>query len=412
METNNDIDFKVLWVEDEPGNVEGLKMIADEYRIALDQCPNWEEAERRLMISFNEYTAIILDAFCPLKKSETAPNKDFLGDVMTRLSRIFGEKHKLIPWYVLSAGTMNNFDVVVQLINTNERRQMLPEWGKLVYSKTDDTEVKELFDNIYKVGKNMAVNTVLYRHSEVFKYVGEGLTINSVDARNILLRILSALYNPEDNLNFEYEGNPLRKVVEFLFRSANSYGLLPDACFKKGANVNLQESSKFMAGQVATVYSESNEATGQIRYGSPKEAVFTEEIAGIVRNILNFTSAESHTKEDGPYRIPAEKKDLFFSYVLQVCHVIRFYGQYCTTHKDVEVNKRKHISLIYSQYEGKEGIIKYDEYLKILHIGDCMVSGSPDTLVGKKVRLKEVRINSKENFFEIYPYFAKYNKMN
>lgn len=414
MDNNNDILYKALWVEDEPDNVEGLQMIADELHVKLDPCPNWEEAERRLMIGFNEYTAIILDAFCPLNKSEKVPNENFLGHVMIRLSRIFGEKQKFIPWYVLSAGTMKNFDVVVQLINTYERKQLKPEWGKLVYSKNDGKDVNELFENICKVGQNMTINTVLLRHFNVFKYVGDGLTINSVNARNILLKMLSALYNPEDNLNFEYEGNPLRKVVEYLFRSANGYGLLPDECFKNigtERSVILQESSKFMAGQTATVYSNENNVIGQIRYGFPDEAIFSKEIADIIHNILDFTSSESHTKQNEPYRIPADKKDLFFSYVLQLCHVIHYYGQFVEVHNDIGINKRKHIRLDYSQYEGKEGVIEYDEHIKHLHVGDCMVSGNSDTLVGKKVRLKEVKTNSKANAFEIYPYFAKYDKI-
>lgn len=410
---DNSILYKALWVEDEPGNVESLQMMADEQGIELDQCPNWEEAERRLMVSFNEYTAIILDAFCPLSNSEKVANESFLGHVMIRLSRIFGEKHKFIPWYVLSAKTMSNFNVVIQLINTYEREQLKPEWGKLVYSKTNDTEVKELFDNICRVGPNMTVNTVLCRHFDVFKYVGDGLIINSVNARNILLKMLSALYNPEENLNFEYEGNPLRKVLEYLFRSAKSYGLLPDECFKhEGNNVVLQESSKYMAGQTAVIYSDSNTVEGQIRYGIPNESIFTKDIASVIQNMLNFTSADSHTKADEPYCISTEKKDLFFGYVLQLCHVIRFYGQFVETHSNVDINKQKQTRLNCQQYEGQEGVIEYDEHVNLLHVGDCMVTGNANILVGRKVKLKSVTTNSNASVFDIYPYFAKYDKVN
>jgi uncharacterized protein YggL (DUF469 family) len=47
-----------------------------------------------------------------------------------------------------------------------------------------------------------------------------------------MLKMLSALYYPEENLNFVYEGNPLRKVLEYIFHIANKYGLLPDDCIE------------------------------------------------------------------------------------------------------------------------------------------------------------------------------------
>ena len=55
----DNITYKVLWVDDDPSIVEGYQNTADEYFIELDHSPNWEDAERKLMISFNEYSAIM-----------------------------------------------------------------------------------------------------------------------------------------------------------------------------------------------------------------------------------------------------------------------------------------------------------------------------------------------------------------
>ena len=95
--------YKVLWVEDDLSIIRGYQITAESKDIELDVATNWEEAEEKLRINFNEYSAIILDAQCKIKKADTVASKLFLGHVSVRISRIFGEKHKFIPWYVLSA---------------------------------------------------------------------------------------------------------------------------------------------------------------------------------------------------------------------------------------------------------------------------------------------------------------------
>lgn len=232
--------YKVLWVEDDLSIIESYQITAEAKDIELDVATNWEEAEKKLRINFNEYSAIILDAQCKIKKDDKVASKLFLGHASVRLSRIFGEKHKFIPWYVLSAGTMDDFGVVLELINTEERQSFNSLWGPLKYIKAAEFEFdgkkipqeEVLFDNIKRVSSTTGINTVLFRHAEVFKYLGEGRIFDFIKARTYMLKMLSALYYPEENLNFVYEGNPLRKVLEYIFHTANKFGLLPDECIE------------------------------------------------------------------------------------------------------------------------------------------------------------------------------------
>ncbi len=330
--------YKVLWVEDDESITESYWFKAYTKGIELDVTTNWEEAEEKLRINFNEYTAIILDAHCKIKKDDNVASKNFLGHASVRLSRIFGEKHKFIPWYVLSAGTMDDFGVVLELINTEERKNFDSLWGPLRYIKAVDEEV--LFDNIKKVSSNTSINTVLFRHAEVFKYLGEGRIFDYVNARIYMLKMLSALYYPEENLNFEYEGNPLRKVLEYIFRGANRYGLLPDDCFDTNGNIVLLDASRYMAGLEINVY-DGRTVKHKVRYGESGESIFNPEITMFVRNILNFSNSDSHTNEDDPYVIEENKKEIFFGYVLQLCHVIKWLGKYIEDNPDKEVNKSK-----------------------------------------------------------------------
>lgn len=353
---NEDTFYKVLWVEDDLSVIQGYQITAEAKDIDLDVAPNWEEAEEKLRINFNEYSAIILDAQCKIKKEDTVASKLFLGHASVRLSRIFGEKHKFIPWYVLSAGTMEDFGVVLELINTEERQNFDSLWGSLKYIKAAKRKVGEemideeeiLFDNIKRVASSTGINTVLFRHSDVFKYLGEERVFGYVKARTYMLKMLSALYYPEENLNFVYEGNPLRKVIEYIFRGANKYGLLPNDCFEANGNIRLLDASRFMAGKECNVY-EDRKIIYKVRYGKPGtgkegaggDTIFNDDVAMFVKNILNFSSSDSHTNEDDPYVIEEDKKEIFFGYVLQLCHVIKWLGNYIESNPNVDANKSK-----------------------------------------------------------------------
>ena len=82
--------YKVLWVDDDESIVDGYRVKAEaHYKIALDPAPNWESAEKMLHEHFREYSAIILDANCKLKREDSTPSHLFLGQVSQKLSRFF-----------------------------------------------------------------------------------------------------------------------------------------------------------------------------------------------------------------------------------------------------------------------------------------------------------------------------------
>ena len=51
------------------------------------------------------------------------------------------------------------------------------------------------------------------------------------------------------------------------------------------------------------------------------------------------------TREDEPWYIDEERKDIFFGYVLQMCHVIRWYGKYVEKNND-PIENSKNIKLV------------------------------------------------------------------
>ena len=186
------------------------------------------------------------------------------------------------------------------------------------------------------MAKDKVANIVLFRYQDTFKYLGENKFLDK-EARNIMLKMLCHLHYPESNTHFEYEGNPLRKVMEHIFRAAHRVGLLPDECFERAGQLNLLDTNRYMSG-MATKHS-------KLRYGKDGDTIFPHYMGKITMNILNFSSVSSHTSEANEYTIDDKDvvideniKELFFSYVLQLCHVIKFFGHFVETHPDKEEN--------------------------------------------------------------------------
>ncbi len=330
---NNAI-YKVLWIDDETDIVQGYQLLAGFRNIQLIHFANWREALPTLEKEFDELTAIILDANCKLNENDLAPSEFFLGNVLSSLMRMFGERHREIPWYILSAGTMTNFDTITNVLINSERRSHEQDWGKTVYLKTDfqnQAENNPLFDCIRRVGENYSNNIVLYRHKDTFKYLGDGKLICD-DARKVLLKALAVVYFPEENINYAFAGNPLRQVLEYLFRSANTKGLLPDEFFKDGKPI-LWDSMQYMCGK--------DPSNIKFRYGNPGEYIFPERQNYLLLNILNYVNEESHTGGKEKYVIDIESKDMFFGFVFQLMNIIKCYGSYVEHHLDIEQNKLK-----------------------------------------------------------------------
>lgn len=334
----NDMTYKVLWVDDDESIVEAYVIKAEDYNIDLCHVSNWEEAEKRLKSDFDDYSAIILDAECKMNSSDPEESS-FINKVRWKLEGIFGRKQARIPWYILSAGTMKGFDSAMETAQYG-RTEYEEEWGCMLYSKTGSSQngngPDNLFESIVRVASNKASNIVLYRYQDTFRYLGEGKLLGK-DARDIMLKMLCSLHNPEANAHFEYQGNPLRKVMEYLYRAASRKGLLPAECFNERGQVNLLDANRFMSGK--------DTSHSKLRYGQEGDTIFPKYMGDMTKYILNFTNSDSHTTEENLYTIYDDdltinenEKELFFSYVLQLCHVIKHFGHFVEQHSDKEEN--------------------------------------------------------------------------
>ena len=341
--------YKVLWIDDQPELVEGYQFWAGLRNIELIHLESWSDAIPVLEKEFNELTAIILDANCKYNTDDKALDEGFLGDVLQELKEWFGKRDRFIPWYILSAGTMSNFSIITNVVIGRERRERETDWGATVYLKTDfenQGENSPLFDSIRHVGDCQSNNIVLFRHRDVFKYMGMDALISD-EARKIMLKALAVMYYPEENINYEFAGNPIRKVVEYMFKAALRKGLLTEDFLDKKDFVIIWDSMQYLCGMEPTNIPFRFGKRGTKKDYSDNESVLPTTCYFTFRGLLNYVNVDSHTlgeEDDSPYKIDAESKDLFFSYVLFLCHIITCFGKYVEQHPNVEENKAKRTS--------------------------------------------------------------------
>lgn len=417
----DDAIYKVLWVDDDPNIVEGYRLAAGKRNIILLHALHWADAQVILEREFDELTAIILDANCKWD-AKSSIYGEFLRDVLSQLNKRQGRADKYIPWYILSAGTMEKFDEVVGHAIDRERKEMEPEWGQTLYLKDQIKSAGKnnpLFDNIRKVGARRSNNIILYRHRSAFRYLGDG-SYFSAEARHIMLKVLSAMYYPEENLGYTYAGNPIRKVIEYMFRGANKWGLLPNDFFDDLGNVNIWDSMQYLFGQ--------NPNNIPIRFGnigtkkdySDYDSVLPVSCLNLFKGILNFLNVDSHTKpveDNEPYTINVPAKDLFFGYAMQILYLISYLGNYIDSHQDVKANLAKATKLetgvkeargddLLAKYKNFTGTICQDS-LGNYHIDKCLLSYNGYHPVGKQATITKVDWNTKQSK-DLYPLFAVY----
>ena len=331
--------IKVLWIDDDLNVYKAFRGTASLYNIELIHTDNWLDGKQLLKEQFNEISAIILDAQCKWEKTSIAEDK-FLNDVLSELWELFGEVRKTIPWYILSAGVMNNYAGVIENANNRQRQKYNDEWGPVSWSKPDVVPQvinNPLLNQILEVAKNQTFNTILSRHKETFKYLGtEGNLCKG--SRTIMLNAFSALYSPEKNIGYEFQGNPIRKVLEHMFRHANKIGIIPDEFMDERNNPKVTDCKNFMIGEIPNYVkiqlwdSEKNETF----------AIFPKPLSHYLQNVLNYVNSCSHSEEDEdiPYIINSDEKDLFFAMILHLSHLIAHYGKFIDGHRDIEKNKQ------------------------------------------------------------------------
>lgn len=225
--------------------------------------------------------------------------------------------------------------------------------------------------------------------SDVLEVIDSLFDKNGIaESQKILQNIFSALYT-ESELDSHLYYNPIRKVLEWMFRAACQRGLVHDKCFDNKGRANLTDCYRFMAGR-PTLHS------GVIC----RTAHFPVIIANNVQFILDITGGGSHTttvpEKENPnltaYWAKIDTPYLLYSLTFLLCDIIIWFGQYVHENEDVDKNKAMWRDLVLKG-EVERGVDRF------LYVGDCKLSSklARTCMEGDYVHVTRARENEVRN---------------
>ena len=393
--------YNVLWLDDECGNLKIFQNRCKSYGLNLIPYTTKKAAMAALNENLERWDAILLDVEIYNEDENEVPSEEYFDDIKQTIENL--KLKKAIPYFV-STGK---------------------EWGTFFrknykYYIKHDQDAELIQDMLDKI-KFTKENQIKAKYQDVFEALADMKLPRETES--ILLDILLPLHYPGDYPMFESKHyyTQLRKEVEFLFRAFHRVGLVPDQCIP-GGNVNLNQCSIYLSGKPAE--------HARVQYGGEGDRVVPEYIESIIKSILEFGNINSHTvdlekaDEDRIAEIFSRGRSnyLIFGLTLQLCEAIVWSSKHIALHGDKEKNlsscrilppkEENKSSLpqeIIDKYEGKIFDPEYDGELKVWHCGECYVQIT-SWVSERKMKLKNLAINSKDWMSHKYPYYAKYDK--
>lgn len=342
--------IQVLWVEDDPDNIQFYPIEASRYGLELVPFSCWEEAEKALVSDFKRWSAIILDAKCKYKKDDHDNAQRFLVHALSSITKICAEQKRVIPWFVLSGGSEEELNDLI----IDNREEWDGDWKKKkFYSKATDRD--KLFHSIpYKAKLSPEMQIRLIYYPDVFKAITRsGLDREvAIYVEELLLPIHARNYSGKEYNNMMTN---VRKCIELIFTSMAENGILPnkkkDGNYvlhdilggdKKGA-INTTWCSLILSGKDVKVGSKILVKSTNILPNVLKDSFQRlKEISAAYEHIVNKHADEEQKKNS---RQTSEFLDsignppyLLQSMALELCNIILWYANYLEDHDDEEIN--------------------------------------------------------------------------
>ena len=396
-------DYNVIWIDDEWDTIGKafIQICEKRHKIHIKAFKTRREGMDVLEQNLKFWDAVILDAKAYNNSSANeVADVDGLYEAIRQIERLKLKRH--IPYFVLTRQP-----------DLMDDRMFEKSVGKF-YKKNTEGQNQLIEDLKKEVG-----NSPRHQLKVFYNDVMERLYSLDIEAGEDVLNILEAMHYPDRYPDFEPVNyyNKLRKILEWNFKEANKYGIIPDECIEDGV-VNLNQSCCYLCGL--------NCDHIHLRYGdeTKKERIVPKHIKDMMFLVLYLGNIKSHTAKlpkDDIDRLERYLKDevrnsryLIFSLALQTCEITMWLGRYMDEHPNKEENLRKCVRLEVKDSIGQEdkidliGVIELDN--GIYHIGSkvCLnpVFVKQREWLGKEVKIVKYSENINDKTKNQYPFFA------
>lgn len=365
------MDIRVLWIDDQP-NDDFLEM-AEKYGLYIENRMNVDSGIEELIISSNNYDAIILDANCISHNDGSTVTE--VSALMYAILRIKDCKIDL-PWFVYSAGGFEGEDAIDFMVKGGGRLYDDKNW----YRKP--LEIKELFTKIKEVVPKSEVYKIKQKYSNIFSWYP-----NTAD----LVKIVEFYEYGIDNDPSVF--NLIRKEMEWLMGHLYECGLLLEPYNGSG----LSGCSKFLGE-------------------NDMQCIVPIHIQRSLHSVATVCNEGSHRLSIDETVKNGKAPYLVKSSILELLNILYWVKDFSKTPEDVETlrNKVKDITtksgnqdseISINNYEGKVFVVEEDE-LGNLHCEKCKISFNLKQYIGQRVRLSNVVVSTSQKTKEIYPFHA------
>lgn len=387
--------YNVLWIDDEYDKMTAFQQECEDFNgLHLEPFRTRKAGMEALEKDLDHWDAVLLDAKMFDESENEVANLTGLGKAKQRLDEL--SMKRTIPYFI-STGKPD-------LISDKNFRSLFGDY----YEKAKDDE--RLIEDMKKAIENSDKAQILNRYKDVFDALSSLEIRNEVES--LLMGIFLPMHYPAKDPNFKpvLHFNPLRQVLEYVFRACHKVGLIPDQCMA-GTNINLNQCSLYLAGKNAT--------KAGVKYDGPGARIIPEHIESFIRSVLEFGNTHSHTvelSEEDQTKIESifrskRSRYIIFGLTMQICEVITWLAEFIGEHNDKEINLSfcKELPKDGAMYNGREMVPEQDDD-GIWHCGECVIPFKPE-IIGKQIRLRDAQPNTRGTK-DKYPYFAYYDQLN
>lgn len=381
--------YEVIWIDDEWDKMTQFKKECEIiHNIYLHPFRTQKAGMEALDSNLSRWDAVLLDA----RLEKDGVGVEGLRKAITHINQV-SYKHK-VPYFI-STGQPDLMDSDI----------FEQSFGGFYIKEKDD---KKLIEDIKELANKSTRFQVMASYSDAIERLSN---IDSWCCEKIL-DILEAMHFPEKSIDPLLYYNPLRQTLEYIFREANKFGIIPNEFIgKEKDDVNLNQCVQFLSGRNA-------EKIG-IRFGGARDYVVPAHIKDMMFQVLNLGNVNSHSrtlnddeqKKLGDYfkENVCNSKCLIYSLALQICEIAVFMGKYIAANNESSENIRKHktfgtiekivgndsICVIKSKRPGRESCV-------------CISAdyATRKELIGKKIVVLEESDNKNPSTKDEYPYFA------
>ncbi len=260
------LDYKVLWIDDEHEDLEGFKYNAKRNGIDLIAFKSLNGGIRELEKNYSAYDGVILDAKF-FEDEDDPENSEQLSNLMTAKEKL-DQLPKKFELFILTGQK--------DLYDDDTFNELFADY----YKKGVDDDNKRLFRDVKKASEKQKDTQIRHKYSRVFEvctdeYIGKRAGI----------RLLNIIKN-KDNIDSD-NFNSIRKIIEDILYGFNKFNLLPDAFVNNG--IDLTKSSKFLQGK-----NYNGELIKEKGFQHKQETHLPTQIARNMWNILDITQEGSH----------------------------------------------------------------------------------------------------------------------